>query len=330
MNLHDASAAHLDMRLSLRVAAREDIAQDIVAFDLEAADYLPLPGFEAGAHIEIDCGGVARQYSLCGDPRAPERWRIAVQREAEGRGGSRFLCEQVKVGDTLDARGPRNLFPLVPGTARALLIAGGIGLTPMLSMAWALHSAAQDFALYAYASAPERQPFADALVNMPWAARVTQHIGRGAGFADVVGAFEPGRHLYVCGPFAMIDAVLDTALALGWPEDHLHCERFAAPLPNAAAQADRAPDTAFEVELASSGKRIHVAAEQSVCDALGAAGVYVPVSCGEGVCGSCATRVLAGTPEHRDWCLSAEQQAANTLFTPCCSRAASPLLVLDL
>ncbi|MDR5836126.1 PDR/VanB family oxidoreductase [Caballeronia sp. LZ034LL] len=329
MNMHDAPHLQADARLKLHVTKREDIARNIVAFELEAADYLPLPPFEAGAHLEIDCDGLARQYSLCGDPADPMRYRIAVQHEADGRGGSRFMCERLKTGDTLDALGPRNHFPMHAAQRSALLVSGGIGITPMLPMAWTLHASGVRFDLHDFAASPERQAFRDELAQAPWHGNVTRHLGLCDDFAPIVGGFEPGRHLYVCGPLAMIDAVLDTARALGWQEDHLHCERFSAPAPTVPDDARQA-DAPFDVELSSTGQRVHVAVGQSVCAALAGAGVHVPMSCEQGVCGSCITGVLHGTPDHRDWILSAEQQASGTLFTPCCSRAKTALLVLDL
>jgi vanillate O-demethylase ferredoxin subunit len=318
-----------ELPLKLRVVNREEVARNIVAFELEAADYLPLPPFDAGAHIEIDCDGAARQYSLCGDPADPMRYRIAVQLESQGRGGSRFMCERVRVGDALDALGPRNHFAMHAAQQSALLISGGIGITPMLAMAWTLHASGTRFDLHDFASESERQAFADEIANVPWRANVTRHLGACADFGALIGGFEAGRHLYVCGPFAMIDAVLDAARALGWPEDHLHCERFAAPSP-AASDATAKADIPFEVELASSGRRVSVALGQSVCAALADAGVRVPMSCEQGVCGSCVTRVLDGVPDHRDWILSADEQASGKVFTPCCSRSKTPLLVLDL
>lgn len=329
MNMHEPVGIPHDTRLSLRVASRAIVAENIVAFELEAFDFLPLPAFEAGAHLEIDCDGMPRQYSLCGDPADPMRYRIAVQNEANGRGGSRFLCESVQIGDTLDARGPRNHFPLAPAARAPLLIAGGIGITPMLSMAWALHATGNSFEFHDFAATRERQAFVDDIARAPWAAQTTRHIGPCENFAGLIGGFEPGRHLYVCGPLAMIDGVLDTARALGWPEDHLHCERFGAPSAATAAR-EAGANTPFEVELASSGRRIPIAADQTVCNALAEAGVRIPVSCEHGVCGSCITRVLDGVPDHRDWILTDAQQTSGKLFTPCCSRAKTPRLVLDL
>lgn len=321
----------VDTGLRLRVAGRFEVAENIVAFELEAANGMPLPAFEAGAHLEIDCDGQARHYSLCSDPADPMRYMIAVQREADSRGGSRYLCESVGINDLLDVRGPRNHFSLVPSKQAPLLIAGGIGITPMFAMAWTLHSAGQRFEMHDFASNAERQSFRAELADAPWASNLTRHIGRCADFAALVGGFE-GRHLYVCGPSAMIDAVVDAARAAGWPAEYLHFERFAAPV--TSSETGEAPEppvnTAFEVELASTGLRIAVAADQTVCAALAGAGVVIPVSCEQGVCGACLTRVLGGLPEHRDWLLSAAEQGAGDVFTPCCSRSKTPLLVLDL
>lgn len=321
----------VDTGARLRVVRRFDVAENIVAFELEAANGMPLPAFEAGAHLEIDCDGQARHYSLCSDPADPMRYMIAVQREADGRGGSRYLCESVGMNDLLDVRAPRNHFTLVPSEQVPLLIAGGIGITPILAMAWALHNAGQRFEMHDFATTVERQSFKTELADAPWASNMTRHIGRCDDFAPLVGGFE-GRHLYVCGPFAMIDAVLDAAHAMGWPSQYLHFERFAAPAPSrdTGKVPEPPPNTAFEVELASTGLRIAVAADQTVCAALADAGVVIPVSCEQGVCGSCLTRVLGGIPEHRDWLLSAAEQDAGDVFTPCCSRSKTPLLVLDL
>lgn len=355
--------------LRLCVASRTLTAENIVAFDLVSADGMPLPPFTAGAHIEVDCGGMARHYSICSDPSDPMHYTIAVQHEKAGKGGSRYLYDNVHTGDIVLCSLPRNHFRLHSDAADAadaaetamaarghvaaaganvgatfsaetLLVGGGIGITPLLAMAWRLHREGHAFQLHDFAASPERQVFKERLTQFPWHARVTRHVGRCDDFMPIVGSFERGRHLYVCGPFAMIDAVLDAARAMGWPETHLHCERFSAPVPTSSSNAQLddpdsaadipAVDTAFEVELARSGKRIYIAADQTVGAALIAAGVNVPISCEQGVCGSCLTRVLAGTPDHRDWILSPEEQAANDQFTPCCSRSCSPLLILDL
>jgi len=175
-----------------------------------------------------------------------------------------------------------------------------------------------------------------------WQAAVRRHIGRSPDLAALIGTPAPGRHLYVCGPATMIDAVFETASALGWPADHLHTERFAAPETRAAQRgnahdggdasdaAGTNPDGPFIVELARSGLQVSVGADESACAALSRAGVPIPMSCEQGVCGACKTSVLSGTPDHRDWILTTEEQASGTVFTPCCSRSRTPILVLDL
>lgn len=331
MNAREAANVSVENGSRLRVARRIEEAENIIAFELEAVDGMLLPAFEAGAHLEIDCNGQARHYSLCSDPADRMRYLIAVQCETDGRGGSRYLCESVGVHDLLDVLGPRNHFALVPSARAALLISGGIGITPIVAMAWALHNMGRHFQMHDFATTAERQCFKSCLAAAPWASNVTRHIGRCDDFVPLVGGFD-GRHLYVCGPFAMIDAVFDAARAMGWPADYLHSERFAAPEPSGDAcdLPEARIDTAFEVELASTGRRVAVAANQTVCKALAAVGVVIPVSCEQGVCGSCLTRVLDGIPEHRDWLLSEAEQRAGDVFTPCCSRSQTPLLVLDL
>lgn len=359
--LHDTTSdmsAHLP--LSLRVSARRELNEHIVALELEALDGMPLPAYDAGAHLAIDCRAstyrtdtstatdpnapLLRHYSLCGDPSDPMHYVVAIRRETSGRGGSRFLCDTVDVGDVLQAMTPPNLFTLrLPASFDAkvptqVLIAGGVGVTPLIAMAWALDNARVPFALHEFARHETAHLSASLAGTARWQPAVQRHVGRNTDLAALIGAPEPGRHLYVCGPASMIEAVFDTAAVLGWPADQLHTERFAAPgiradarpVADASGVLSHDPDGPFVVTLASTGRHIPVAAGESACAALARSGVYIPMSCEQGVCGSCTTRVLSGTPDHRDWILTAEEQAAGTVFTPCCSRARSPVLVLDL
>lgn len=318
--------------LALQVAARRNETRDIVVFDLASTDGGPLPPFTAGAHLEVKIAGLIRHYSLCSAPDDRTHYRIAVQREFGGRGGSVQLCDTAAVGDTLTVRGPFNHFALhTPVEQPPLLLAGGIGVTPVLSMALALMAAGTDFELHFSGRSLERMAFLPLLRSGLFGHRVHLYADDGKGVAPMdlptlLGRGRPGRHLYVCGPGGMIDAAERIAREQGWAGDHIHFERFGAPAPTPA----EGECEAFEVEIASTGRRIPVAANQSVAQALAAAGVSIPVSCEVGVCGSCRTRVLAGVPEHHDLLLSAEEQAANTEFTPCCSRSKTPLLVLDL
>lgn len=322
---------------ALLVASRRNETRGIVVFDLALADGATLPSFTAGAHLEVQVGGLIRHYSLCSSPDDRAHYRIAVQRETAGRGGSMLLCDTVGPGDTLAVRGPFNHFALQqPAAQPPLLLAGGIGVTPVLCMALELTAAGLDFELHFSGRSLEHMAFLPLLRSGVFGHRVHLYADDGRGVAPMdlptlLGSGKPGRHLYVCGPSGMIDAADRIARAQGWAGDHIHFERFGAPAalpPGTATGGDTCE--AFEVEIASTGQRIPIAADQGIVQALAAAGVHIPMSCEVGVCGSCRTRVLAGVPDHRDLLLSPEEQAANTEFTPCCSRSKTPLLVLDL
>jgi len=317
---------------TLRVADRRREAEDIHRFVLEPADGAPLAPYRAGAHLWLRAGPWLRPYSLCA-PHGGGRYQIAVQREAGGRGGSRHLCDKLEPGDEIEAGEPANHFPLAEDMpAPPLLLAGGIGITPILCMARELAAAGRACTLHYLARSRRRMAFLDELAG--WAAsgpgRLHLHAGDepgGApGLAALVGPAQPGRHLYVCGPAGMLDAVRAHAAAQGWRADHVHFERFGAAEPAPPAGGD----AAFEVVLASSGRRVPVPAGTTVAQALHAAGVDLPVSCEQGVCGACATRVLAGRPDHRDSLLDEAERAAGQVFLPCCSRSLDPSLTLDL
>lgn len=308
-------------------------ATDIFSFELVRADGGELPPFAAGAHIDVHVpGGPMRQYSLCNPPGERHRYVIAVLREPQSRGGSIALHDAVEEGERLTIGAPRNLFPLADDAGRTLLLAGGIGVTPLLSMAEALAQRGAEFELHYCARTPERMAFADRIRASAFADRVSFHFDDGADAQrlrlDVVlGGSRAGTHVYVCGPAGFIDHVLKTARELGWPDEQLHREYFAAD-PTAADAGD-----SFQVRIASSGRVFEIPEGQSVVSVLAAAGIEIPVSCEEGMCGSCATPVLEvqGEIDHRDMFLSNKQHAENRVFTPCCSRArAGGLLVLDL
>lgn len=315
--------------LTLRVARRQVEAEGICSFELVAADGAPLPAWTAGAHVDVQVpGGPVRPYSLCGSPAERTRWRIAVLREPASRGGSAGMHERVAEGSLLQVGLPRNLFPLADAAASHLLLAGGIGITPILAMAQALAAQGADFRLHYATRSAARTAFAAELAAASYAARVQVHHDDGPAaqrldLPALLAAPVAGRHLYVCGPQGFIDAVLAGARNAGWPEAQLHWELFSA----APAATEGG---AFEVMLQSSGRVIRVAPDQSVVQALAACGVDVPVSCEMGICGTCLTRVVDGTPDHRDQYLTPEEQAANDQFTPCCSRSKSARLVIDL
>ena len=316
--------------LQVRVHAKRIEAAGICSFEFVQASGTPLPAFSAGSHIDIEVpGGLTRQYSLCNDPADSHRYQIAVLLDTNTRGGSSAMHERLKVGDVVTISAPKNHFPLAHEAKKSLLLAGGIGVTPILCMAERLAAMGADFEMHYCARSVDRTAFRDRISQARYAPQVHFHFSDGAAaqkldIPALLATPEPGTHVYVCGPKRFMDAVLDTARARGWPEAQLHCEFFAADV------APQAGDESFEVLLASSGRIVVVPKDQSVVHALAAAGVEVQTSCEQGVCGTCITRVLAGTPDHRDLYFTPEEQAANDQFTPCCSRSKSPRLVLDI
>ena len=310
--------------LALSVARKEMVADSVVALDLVAADGASLPAWTAGAHIDITCGSLVRQYSLCGDPDNLFSYRIAVRREEDGRGGSRFLHDVVAEGDTLSGRGPRNNFALVEAK-RYLFIAGGIGVTPLLPMLSAAEANEVEWRLEYGGRDRRSMPFRDELVSR-YPGRVAVRPQDEEGLLDLDALLsEPneGTAVYCCGPEALLQAA--EIYANGWSETTLHVERF-APKQNATA----GHDSPFEVEIASTGEVLQVPAGRSVLEVLDQAGVPVLSSCTEGTCGTCETGVLAGSVDHRDSLLTADEQQANDVMFVCVSRAHGERLVLDL
>ncbi|WHS62996.1 PDR/VanB family oxidoreductase [Pseudomonas sp. G2-4] len=315
--------------IEVQVAARHNEAVDICSYELIRVDGLPLPAFTAGAHIDVHLpNGLIRQYSLCNHPEERHRYLIGVLKDPASRGGSRSLHELIQPGVRLHISEPRNLFGLAPEARRSLLFAGGIGITPILSMAEHLAQSGAAFELHYCARSRERAAFVERLHRSPYADRVFLHFDEEPetllDAARVLAEPSDDLHLYVCGPGGFMQHVLDTAKVQGWQEPHLHREYFAA------APADTSADGRFSVKLASSGQVFEVPPDRSVVQVLESHGIEVPISCEQGVCGTCLTRVLEGVPEHRDMFLTEAEQACNDQFTPCCSRSKTPLLVLDL
>ena len=316
--------------LQVRVARKAVEAQDIVTLELVAVDGKSLPAFSAGSHIDVQLpNGITRQYSLCNDPQETHRYQIGVLRDAASRGGSAAVHDLVKEGDVLTISAPRNHFGLAHEAKKHLLLAGGIGVTPILCMAERLANTGADFAMHYATRAPERTAFRQRIAASAFASRVQFHYDNGDAaqkldLQKLLSQPENGTHLYVCGPKGFMDAVLNTARATGWPEAQIHYEFFGAEV----VKSDS--DASFEIKLASSGRIIMVPKDQTVVQALAAAGVDIMISCEQGVCGTCLTRVIEGVPEHKDSYLTPEEQAANDQFTPCCSRSKTPQLVLDL
>jgi len=252
-----------------------------------------------------------------------------VLRDPATRGGSAGMHDRVQAGDVIAISAPKNHFPLAHEAKKSLLLAGGIGVTPILCMAERLGVTGADFEMHYCTRSKDRTAFHDRIKGSRYAARVQFHFDDGDAaqkfdIARRLATPEPGTHLYVCGPKGFMDAVLSTARSRGWPEPQLHYEFFSADVTPSAT------DESFEVQCASSGRIVVVPKDKTVVQALADAGIEVQTSCEQGVCGTCITRVLEGVPDHKDLYFTPEEQARNDQFTPCCSRAKSKRLVLDL
>lgn len=320
-------AAILDGWIDVRVARRSDVATDIVSLEFEAEDGGVLPAYAAGSHIDLKLGnGLVRQYSLCSSPKQNGCYRIAVLREVTSRGGSAFVHDSLQIGSRLQISAPRNLFPLQADTAKPILIAGGIGVTPILSMAYALHGEGHDFEMHYTGRETSRLAFASEIA----AAFGTKQ----AMYADdaivlpqfdltaLLSKSDPAQPIYCCGPGGFIDFVVRTAKEAGWPDNHIHFERFSGD----AVQSEGA----FQVVAQKSGITIDVADGTTLLQAVLDAGIDHPYSCETGICGTCVCNVVDGEPDHRDAFFTEEQRAANNKMILCCSRAKSDTLILDI
>jgi vanillate O-demethylase ferredoxin subunit len=307
-----------------------DASDEIRLFELASADGSPLPDFTPGAHIDVHLGpGLIRQYSLCNGPDALDRYLIAVKREPASRGGSQKMHDEVKVGDLLTVTGPRNHFPLAPDASGHLLLAGGIGVTPLLSMARHLKANGERFRLEYFTRSPAHTAFHAELSDPAWAGEVDFHYGIGPDrlvpyLRGILEQRPEGGHLYVCGPRPFMEMVEDIASHI-YPPGSVHSEYFSAD-PMALA----GPKESFRVRCARSQKEFEVPEADTIVNVLTRNGVHVEVMCEQGVCGTCLTGVLEGQPDHRDAYLTEEERQSNEKILVCCSRSLTPLLVLDL
>ena len=318
-----------DLSLIVEVKNKRREAEDIVTFELADPHGRPLPAFSAGAHVDVRVKeGVIRQYSLCNHSEERDRYLIGVLREPSSRGGSIAMHDEINEGDLIQISAPKNHFPL-ESSPRSLLFAGGIGVTPILCMAERLAHSNANFEMHYSSRSLERMAFRERIRQSAYADRVHFHFDDGDAdqkldLSRLAATPDPDTHIYICGPSGFIDFILETYKANGWPNAQLHIEYFAG------AEQDTSDDESFEVKIASSGASFTVPKDKRVIDVLSDNGVEVMVSCEQGVCGTCLTRVLEGTPDHRDMYLDDDEHAANDQFTPCCSRAKSKVLVLDL
>jgi ferredoxin-NADP reductase len=310
-------------RLTLRLRRMGWEAPGVVSLELAAADGAELPGWEPGAHIDLHIPGApVRQYSLCGDPAERRVWRVAV-REVGGGRASGMVHRALRPGAMLEAAGPRNNFALLPA-ARYLFVAGGIGVTPLLPMMRAASRAGTPWTLLFCTRSTGEAPFLDEIRSLD--GEVVLHCsaeGTRLDAAARLAAPQPGTLVYCCGPERLMTAVEEATR--DWPEGAVRFEWFAP-----RSRADAGADGAFELLCARSGIRLQVPPGLPVLQALRGAGMDLPSSCEQGVCGTCECRVLEGEVEHRDSILSAAERASNEVMMACVSRARGARLVLDL
>ncbi|WP_417586955.1 PDR/VanB family oxidoreductase [Pararhodobacter oceanensis] len=303
---------------------------EIRSFELEAVNGQLLPPFQAGAHISVTpFPGVTRHYSLVNDPADRSRYLIGVKRELSGRGGSSAMHTQLQEGGTVRIGTPRNNFALRPeGEGRRLLLAGGIGVTPLLSMAQMLASEGQEFELHYFARSNAEVAFRDLILESDWSHRVAYHYGLGPPLLTEVlqDILSGGGHsVYLCGPNPFMDVVRHCAETTGWSDDKIILEHFSAEVPVLTPGEGE-----FVVRLAKSGIELVIPSDRTIIEVMREAGVEIKTSCEQGVCGTCISEVVEGEVEHHDLFLSPEEQDSGRLIMPCVSRCTSRLLVLNI
>ena len=313
----------------VQIKSIQDLTANIRSFELITEDGQDLPSFTAGSHIDVVLeNGLTRQYSIANCSSEKDRYIIGVLEDGQSRGGSSYIHQQFKVGDRIEISEPRNLFPVHQNTNKAVLFAGGIGITPILSMAHTLKRENIPFEFYYFIRNENVIAFKDVL-QTKFSGEIHFHIEDDAmNHLDVNQILsEPlaNKHLYVCGPNGFMDYIFKTAEQNHWQKDHLHKEHFAA-----ESVIGNDENTKFSIKIASTGELIPISAEESITDVLEKCGVNIAVSCEQGICGTCLTNVLEGEPDHRDMFLTDEERASNKIFTPCCSRSKTKVLVLDL
>ncbi len=318
----------------VRISAIKNVADDVISLDLVSLDGGSLAPWTAGAHIDVEPEtGIVRQYSLCADPQKNDVYRVAVKRDPTGRGGSLCIHSRLQVGDTINISKPRNLFSLAEKRQEpeVILLAAGIGVTPLLSMAHALHAEQRPFTLHLFARNEQALPFFADIAVWPFCNAVRTHFGsKNANSRVDIGHSIPAWNsqkplgLYICGPGSFLDSARKKADQAGWPLEHIHYEKF-----NQDA-APRADDKAFTLFLERSGVTMTVKHDQTIVEAMEASGLRVQTSCREGICGACVCNVLNGEVDHRDLVLTAAEHQAGHKIAPCVSRAKGSCLTLDL
>lgn len=312
-----------------RIHAMRHEADGIVTLDLRPLEGTELPAFAPGAHIDLHlANGMVRSYSLCNDSDERHRYVVGVLKDAKSRGGSRYVHEHLRVNEVLKISAPRNHFPLHEEARHTVLLAGGIGVTPILCMARRLKKLGRSVEVVYACRSRRNAAFVPAIesLQVPMTLHFDDEAGGPPDLRSLLSRRVPDgqTHHYACGPTVMLDAFEKICSSLEHP--HAHIERFSAVEHDAAADAR----SCFTVELRRSGTVFEVTPEKSLYRNLLERRIDVPFSCAEGICGSCETRVLAGEPDHRDSLLTPKQRAANRIMLPCVSGCRSERLVLDL
>jgi cytochrome P450/ferredoxin-NADP reductase len=311
--------------LDVTVAKRCDVATGIIGLELTRNEPRPLPAYQAGAHVDVYVkSGLIRQYSLTGDPADSSKYRLGILLDPKSRGGSTAIHAGFKTGQQIKIGRPRNNFPMGTDVAHTVLFAGGIGVTPMLNMAYALETSGASWEMHYCGRTVDRLAFTTELER--FGAKVQVHIDSGPDdqkldINAVLATAAPNRHLYVCGPNGFMDFVVTSAGNNNWSADCVHLERFGAEV-----NTDGAP---FTVVAQKSGKSFDVQPGETISQKLAQHGIHVQVSCQSGVCGTCLTRVVKGMPDHRDLVQTDLEKASNAQITVCCSRSKTKKLVLD-
>jgi ferredoxin-NADP reductase len=315
----------------MRVQAIRPEAEGVSSYELSPIQDECLPPVEAGAHIDLHLpNGLVRSYSLCNKPGETHRYVVAVSRDAASRGGSVYLHDQVRVAEVVQVTGPRNNFALDLTAPHTVLVAGGIGITPIYAMAQRLQAMQASWELHYAARSRRVAAFVAALRMLAPDCRVRfhfddEHNGQTLPLEPIVSHAPVRSHFYCCGPGVMLAAFEEATAQL--PRNQVHVEYFRAPVPTTSG--DTTSRGNFEVKLARSGLVLNVSDGKSILDAILDAGVDVPYSCMEGTCGSCEVSILEGEVEHRDSVLTAAQRSTGKSMMICCSRARSSRLVLD-
>lgn len=326
--------------IEVRVRTITFEGEDINSYEIVAPEGGPLPAFTPGAHIDLYFrDGRVRQYSLCSDPAQRHHYVFAVQRDRNGRGGSKAIFEKIHVGRTLVISEPRNNFPLVENAAHHVLLAGGIGVTPMMAMARHLIRIGGSFELHYCTRTPVRTAFREQLQKLGETHQIHLYCDggdptRGINFETLLAAKQSNSHVYFCGPNGFMEAV--RRATSDWPEDLVHSESFspgsvtaaAPPLNGDGLSSESAIPVGFEVQIKSTGDRFGVPPDKSILEILRENGFDIDSSCEVGLCGTCRLRYLEGEVDHRDLILT-DSEKQNELLV-CCSRSRSQTLVLDL